>query len=235
MLLHEKITNLRNSTNFPLDKKDYIENISNLLKTVLPDLDFLSKIKLSEEEYKSLYRIHSVINEVSNYYNTISFDTEYKAKYAEYKCEIKKDITVTMTTCKRMDLFKKTFNSFLENCEDLFDYVCEFILIDDNSNEQELKEIEQLYPFIKIIRKTPEQKGHAYSMNILRKLIKTKYFFHLEDDWEFVVKDKYITKCLEIITNRQDVKQVLLNPNYSEDFLSGIFANSSVMKYTFFF
>lgn len=231
-MLHEKITNLRNNNNFPLDKKDYIENVSKLLKSVLPDLDVLSKIKLSEDEYKSLYRIHSVINEASNYYNTISFDTEYKNKFSEYKCDVTKDITVTMTTCKRMDLFKKTFNSFLENCEDIFDYVREFILIDDNSNEQDLKEIEKLYPFIKIIRKTPEQKGHAISMNILRKIIKTKYFFHLEDDWEFVVKDKYITKCLEIINNREDVKQVLLNPNYSEDFLSGIFCNSSIMKYT---
>jgi hypothetical protein len=107
-----------------------------------------------------------------------------------------------------MDLFKKTFNSFLENCEDLNTYVVDYLLIDDNSTDEDISEIQKLYPFITVIRKNEQQKGHSVSMNILRKLIKTKYFFHLEDDWEFVRKDKYITKCLEVIKEKQDIKQV---------------------------
>lgn len=230
MNLHNKISKLRNSNNFPLSKQDYTENVSLLLKTILPDIDKLSNINLSEEQYTSLYRIHCAVNDAIHYYNTISFEPE--KVNVEKSTEKVDTVTITMTTCKRMDLFKKTFNSFLENCEDLNKYVVDYILIDDNSSDEDINEIQKLYPFITVIRKNEQQKGHALSMNILRKLIKTKYFFHLEDDWEFVRKDKYITKCLEVIKERQDIKQVLLNPNYSEDFLSGMFAKSSVMKYT---
>jgi len=232
MNIHNKVSTLRNRENFPISKNDYIENVSSILKLVLPEISNLSTMNLSEEQYNSLYKIHCAVNDVIHYYNTVSFDTEYKMKNISKSNEQKDTITVTMTTCKRMDLFKKTFNSFIQNCEDLEKYVVDYILIDDNSSEEDIKEISRLYPFITIVRKNEEQKGHANSMNILRGLIKTKYFFHLEDDWEFVVKDKYLTRCVEVIKERKEIKQVLLNPNYSEDFLSGMFANSSFMKYT---
>ena len=173
MNLYNKISKLRNSNNFPLSKEEYTENVSVMLKSILPDIDNLSNIKLSEEQYTSLYRIHCAVNDVIHYYNTVSFEPE---KVNVQKSNEKIDtVTVTMTTCKRMDLFKKTFNSFLDNCEDLNKYVVEYLLIDDNSSEEDINEIQRLYPFITVIRKNEQQKGHALSMNILRKLIKTKY------------------------------------------------------------
>ncbi len=141
-------------------------------------------------------------------------------------------ITITTTTCKRLDLFKKTINSFIACCLDLTKYeIDKWYVIDDNSSEEDYNEMIKLYPFITFIKKTPAQKGHARSMNMLIKRIKTKYIFNLEDDWQFFHKDNYLTYLLEIINDKSEIKQALLNNTYSEilekDKLIGGFSNTS--------
>jgi GR25 family glycosyltransferase involved in LPS biosynthesis len=126
-------------------------------------------------------------------------------------------ITVTMTTCKRYDLFQQTINSLLACCSDLSKYIHEFIVIDDNSCFQDRKIMQDTYPFITYIFKTPEQKGHAKSMNILLDKIVTPYVFHLEDDWRFFVPDNFITKCIAILEENPRYGQCLLNRGYGED------------------
>lgn len=126
-------------------------------------------------------------------------------------------ITITTTTCKRLDLFKRTINSFLECCLDLTHYnIDKWYVIDDNSSEEERIEMQTLYPFMTFIHKTRVQKGHARSLNMLLKRINTKYLFNLEDDWQFFHKDNYITYLLQIINDRTEIKQVLLNNAYGE-------------------
>jgi glycosyltransferase involved in cell wall biosynthesis len=62
-------------------------------------------------------------------------------------------------------------------------------IIDDNSSENDRQFMKERYPFIRFIYKTPEQKGHPRSMNMLLKEIKTPYVFNLEDDFEFFRRD----------------------------------------------
>lgn len=131
------------------------------------------------------------------------------------KNDITKEITVTTTSCKRLNLLKKTINSFIECCEDLH-MIKEWIVIDDNSDENDRNEMKELYPFIKFIYKNVNEKGHIKSMNILKSIVKTKYIFNLEDDWEFLYKDKYLTKCTEIINIKPEYGQCLINKNYGE-------------------
>ena len=126
-----------------------------------------------------------------------------------------KEITITTTTCKRIDLFKRTVNSFIECCTDL-ELVKEWITIDDNSSEKDINEMKELYPFITFIEKKENQRGHVNSMNMLKKMISTKYIFNLEDDWEFIYKDNYLTRCLEIIKLKPQYGQCLINKNYGE-------------------
>ena len=52
-------------------------------------------------------------------------------------------------------------------------------------------------------------------MNIIVDRVNTPYLFHMEDDWKYVNKQKYITECLEILQIKE-VGQVLINFNYSE-------------------
>lgn len=141
-------------------------------------------------------------------------------------------ITITTTTCKRLDLFKKTINSFIECCLDLTKYeIDKWYVIDDNSSQEDFDEMKKLYPFLTFIRKTPSQKGHARSINMLLKRIKTPYLFNLEDDWQFFHKDEYITYLLDILNDRDEIKQALLNNTYGEvlekDKLVGGFPHNS--------
>ena len=97
--------------------------------------------------------------------------------------------------------------------------------------------MKELYPFINFIFKTKQQKGHPKSMNFIFELVKTRYIFNIEDDWEFFIKDNYITRCLNIFNNAKctsTIGQVLLNLNYTEDTNSAINIWGSKMKYTKF-
>ena len=127
-----------------------------------------------------------------------------------------KHVTITMTSCKRFDLLQKTINSFLNCCLDL-DLVFEWIIIDDNSSEDDKKSMKELYPFITFYFKTPETKGHAISMNLILELVKTPYIFHLEDDWKFIYRDTYLTNCIKVVNFNENYGQCLLNRAYTED------------------
>ena len=53
-------------------------------------------------------------------------------------------------------------------------------------------------------------------MNIIQQIVKTPYLFHMEDDWTFIQKRKYISECLDVISENISYKQCLINKNYSE-------------------
>jgi tetratricopeptide (TPR) repeat protein len=112
----------------------------------------------------------------------------------------KRRIVVTMTTCKRFDLFTRTINSFLTCCTDV-DLVDQWIIVDDNSSADDRMRMQKLYPFFKFIFKTPEERGHAKSMNMLQtavlppdnNAVSADLIFHLEDDWLFLDHRPYMT------------------------------------------
>lgn len=125
-------------------------------------------------------------------------------------------LTLTITSCKRLELLTKTLNSFLENCLDL-DMISEIILVDDGSNVKELEKIISLLekfnkPYI-MVYKSELNKGHVESLNILWDYIKTDYIIHLEDDWLFTKKDNFILKSMQIMNEDNTIKQVLLRTN----------------------
>jgi len=131
------------------------------------------------------------------------------------RCGLLPLITITMTSCRRLELFKRTVNSFLQCCEDL-ELIDRWICIDDNSNPEDRKEMSTLYPFIEYIWKRPEQKGHAESLNILLQTVDTPFRFHMEDDWRFVIRMPYLRMCLSVLETNPNLGQCLVNRNYSE-------------------
>jgi GR25 family glycosyltransferase involved in LPS biosynthesis len=135
-----------------------------------------------------------------------------------------KSIIITMTTCKRYDLFQQTVNSFLACCKDLEDYIIDWITVDDNSSAIDQEKMKQNYPFMTFIFKDPTQKGHARSMNILREkvlAINPSFIFHLEDDWRFFAPGKWLTKCIAVLESNKQYGQCLLNRAYGEDVKRG--------------
>ena len=173
----------------------------------------------------------------SDYYNNLNYDS-YNEQIIKQITErvntvsnSNKKITLTITTCKRFNLFKRTINSFINCCTDIL-LIDEYLCVDDNSSEEEIIQMKELYPFFRWIIKNPGQKGHMQSMNIIVDEVKTDYMLHMEDDWLFCEKCDYITPALEIlgekniksikeipvsrdITNKK-IGQVVFNKNYTE-------------------
>ena len=136
-------------------------------------------------------------------------------------------VTLTITTCKRFDLFEKTMNSLL-NCVDI-DNIDYWFCVDDNSSIEDRDKMKSLYPFFNFYLKDIEEKGHPQSMNIIKNNVKTPYIFHLEDDWKFFVKRNYIKDAIEVIESNKSIGQCLFNKNYSEiesdiDIKGGVFS-----------
>jgi len=139
------------------------------------------------------------------------------------KKDSKVTVLLTITSCKRFDLFKKTINSILHTWTDihLVDY---FLCVDDNSSESDRAAMKEQYPFINYYMKTPAEKGHRTSMNIIYnslQLIKPTYWIHLEDDWLFIQTDSYVQKSINFLEKykSQKISQILFNRNYAETFL----------------
>ncbi len=123
-------------------------------------------------------------------------------------------VTLTITTCKRFDLFEKTINSVL-NCFDI-DKIDYWLCIDDNSSTEDRQKMQKLYPFFEFYFKYSNEKGHAKSMNIIKNKVTTPYILHLEDDWVFYNKKNYISDALAILYQDSKHGQCLFNKNYGE-------------------
>ena len=127
-------------------------------------------------------------------------------------------IMLTITTCKRLELFEETMNSVLRTWKDL-DMVDFFFCVDDNSSEEDRVKMQQTYPFFNYYMKTPSEKGHRESMNIIwNKLneLKPTYWIHLEDDWLYMTSESYISRGISLLDKyeNQNIHQLVFNREY---------------------
>lgn len=125
-------------------------------------------------------------------------------------------VTLTMTTCKRLDKFVTTLTSVLRCIQDLEEYVAEVIIVDDQSSDEDREKMQALFPWATFVFKTPEQKGHVRSANMVLKMARTPYVLHIEDDWEFWVQYPFLAHMLDVLRSNPSCLQVLFNQNYSE-------------------
>jgi glycosyltransferase involved in cell wall biosynthesis len=135
---------------------------------------------------------------------------------------VKPRVVLTVTTCKRLDLFQQTINSMIRMWSDL-DAVDYFFCVDDNSSGEDRARMKELYPFFDFYMKSPAQRGHRESMNIIWQRLKElqpTYWIHMEDDWLFFRRDAYVTKSMAFLDKYADQKihQVLFNRNYGHDY-----------------
>ena len=222
------------------EAKNILKNITGLfLKKNYTELD-KSINELQGRKYpESLFR--KVYNTVNTIYDTIYNNNKTaiftysldKIKEAEeyFKGDNNnKVVTITTTTCKRTDLITRTVDSFLECVLDYKDYVKEWIIVDDNSSDEDRKFMKERYPFIRFIYKGVEDKGHPRSMNMFLKEVTTPYVFNLEDDFEFFRRDKYFERMINILNIDRTYGQCLMNINYTEDTDSGNNIWGSTMK-----
>ena len=127
-------------------------------------------------------------------------------------------VMLTITTCKRFDLFQKTVRSMLTMWTDLTD-VDFFFCVDDASSVEDRRTMIVEFPFFTYYMKTDEEKGHRESMNIIwNKLaeVKPQYWIHLEDDWLYFRKKAYVGDAIALLEKyeSQNIHQVVFNRNY---------------------
>jgi len=200
-----------------------------LIKNFTHYTDLLEKDEDNEKVFDALNRkVEYFLKQnndpnLLNAWNVILDSCLEKTKLNSFQIKNKPnpDIFLSITSCKRIDLFKKTINSFLNHCLDI-DRVDYWFCVDDNSSQDDRKEMLDSYPFFDYVLKDELDKGHKSSMNIIwekLKELKPKYWIHLEDDFLFYVKDNYVQKSIECLQKYPDlnVKQVLFNLNYSEN------------------
>ena len=103
----------------------------------LTDIDRLYQLPLQEKVFRTVYLLRNQI-----YYELTKDHKQalfvYDPKKVDKTCQAmtrraRKLITLTMTTCKRFDLFERTMNSILTCVTDLHDHIADWIVVDDNS------------------------------------------------------------------------------------------------------
>jgi hypothetical protein len=117
------------------------------------------------------------------------------------------EITFTMTTCRRLELFKRTMESFRKTCRDQ-DLIKHWIISDDGSSESDIEEMRRLCPEFTILQSPG--RGQAKNLNNLFAAVKTEWFFGCEDDWLFLKEDNYIRKMLDVAFDDERIKNVTL-------------------------
>jgi hypothetical protein len=129
-------------------------------------------------------------------------------------------IMLTMTTCKRIDLFQRTMRSILNTWTNL-NLVDHWLVVDDNSSDGDRKRMREEFPWIRFVWKTPDQAGHRTSMNLIfdeLQRVGPEYWVHLEDDFLFHQRLDYVGHAIAAFNALKDhnVAQVLFSNNYAE-------------------
>lgn len=129
-------------------------------------------------------------------------------------------VFLTITSCKRYDLFCKTVDSFLLCCKDI-DTITGFLCVDDNSSAEDRRQMLEKYPFFKFYFKKEAERGHLNSMNIIWQKVResgAKYWIHLEDDWLFIKPEYYVARSVAFLDKweHDGIHQVLFNKCYGE-------------------
>lgn len=143
-------------------------------------------------------------------------DTTWPRKEYVLPKREKIDVLLTMTTCKRFDLFERTLHSILHTWTDL-DQVDAWFCVDDNSSDEHRKQMKR-YEWIEYYMKSPFEKGHRKSMNLIWNKIqevKPTYWIHIEDDFVFHVERSYVADAIRGL-RETGASQIVYNRNYGE-------------------
>ena len=93
-------------------------------------------------------------------------------------------VTIGMTTCKRLSLFTRTMNALLpalgyphpEHGIQLYGIIHSFLVVDDQSTAMDRVYMLTHYPHLMYIFKDKGSVGHAASLNILMRMVHTRYY-----------------------------------------------------------
>ena len=139
-----------------------------------------------------------------------------KDTYPLINLELKneKNVTLFITSCGRPSLLKITLESFVKyNTYP----IKEVILCEDSGNTSINEFVKDILPYPIIFCYNDERIGQMKTIEKYTPLIKTKYVFHLEDDYEFF-DSGFIELSFKIMDTDQNISHVLLEDEQHDFF-----------------
>lgn len=121
-------------------------------------------------------------------------------------------IAMTMTTGRRPELFKKTWESLRANMRDM-DLVSSVDFFDDNSTPEQIEEMKAVAPQFSEWNLSKEVIGHAANMNRVHEHLRKsgmKWALLFEDDWQLTRFDCPLLASLDVLMNNEKIGQVCL-------------------------
>lgn len=114
-----------------------------------------------------------------------------------------KEVSVILTCCSRVDLLRKTIDSFLQ----MNTYPITEFLAHNDGNDKLFRYFLERYPQIKW-HFSGMRIGYAASLDFLLSKVKTDYVFSTEDDWNYYRNPGFIEKSLKILEENPTIHQV---------------------------
>lgn len=142
---------------------------------------------------------------MSFYHNVLEY---FSRGVLQIKAAIRPDlfgVTVVVTSCNRHDLLDITLASFFKhNRFPIF----QMIIVEDGEKSNDLLKVKYKARNIEWIS-TGKRVGQIAAIDYAYSRIKTRYVFHMEDDWEFYLPG-FIAKSMRFLNNHPDCLQVHL-------------------------
>jgi hypothetical protein len=147
-----------------------------------------------DRAWRLLFNQHFSINHVADryiFYNKEKIDGILKRTQKDFPL-----VTLTITTCKRFDLFEKTMNSII-NCVDI-DEIDFWFCVDDNSSDEDRQKMKDLYPFFEFYFK-----DKIYNINVLKESMEQLEMKNLSNGYSASVAAD--SKGRRVLHNRKEV------------------------------
>lgn len=109
--------------------------------------------------------------------------------------------TIAMTTCRRLGHFlsvAKHVESFVFSYSDTL--VTEVVVVDDGSSAQDRMDMLRIFPAFTFLFKSSGSRGHAASLNAIMRLVTSRFFLYLEDDWQLFTSPFLTSELLSAAT-----------------------------------
>jgi GT2 family glycosyltransferase len=114
-----------------------------------------------------------------------------------------KGVTVILTCCNRVDLLRRTLDSFFE----MNTYPITEFHAHNDGDDRLFKKIYQQYPQI-TWQFSGQRIGYARSLDKLFSKVNTEYVFSTEEDWSYYKNPGFIERSMKILEENENVNQV---------------------------
>jgi len=203
----------------------WLHNLFHNIQFAIPhmpkDLNFLESMLFYVQTLKARgvslnSNNYKIIDSIVAHFRPLLVAPLSKVKSMDIRPSVK--VMLSVTTCKRFDLFEQTINSILKTWLDL-DKVDYFYCVDDNSSKEDRMKMQTQFPFFNYHMKSASEKGHRESMNVIWSKVcelQPTYWIHMEDDWVYFKQENYVGRAIAALEKyeSQEVHQIVFNREY---------------------